>query len=134
MKRMLAVILVSSCFFSCGRTPVEAKLLPAREVDIVFLTPEMDAVTKNVKTDNAAAIRKLVDFIDARPADSFDCGYDGKMLFLLEGKEIQEIDFKFKGTGCRHFSFELDGKPMHTRLSNEAADFLESLETGKSFY
>jgi hypothetical protein len=77
---------------------------------------------------------KVIDFVDAKPAEEFKCGYDGNLIFFSKGQAILPVVFKYKEKDCRHFLFELDGKLVIAKINNEAADFLESLEQGKIFY
>ena len=87
-----------------------------------------------MSTTENNAIHKLGDFIDGKPAKEFKCGYDGNLIFFSKGQVLLPVVFKYKEAECRQFVFELDGKLMSTKVNNEAADFLESLEEGKFFY
>jgi len=93
-----------------------------------------DSIIKTVTTTENNAINKVVDFIDGKPAKEFECGYDGNLIFFFKGQTILPVVFKYKEKDCRHFLFQLDGKVISAKMSNEAADFLESLEQGKFFY
>jgi len=93
-----------------------------------------DSIIKTVSTTENTAINKVVDFIDAKPTEEFKCGYDGNLIFFSKGQVLLPVVFKYKDANCRHFLFESEGKVMSTKMNNEAADFLESLEQGKIFY
>jgi hypothetical protein len=118
----------------CKNSAVAKKLSGSDSLVITFNEPNSDAVIKTVTTTENIAIKKVIDFIDTKPTEEFKCGYDGNLIFFSKEKALLPIVFKYKEANCRHFLFELDGKLVSTRISNEAADFLESLEQGKIFY
>lgn len=72
--------------------------------------------------------------MDAKSTEELKCGYDGNLVFYSKGEALLPVVFKYKDKNCRHFLFERDGKLQSTKISNEAADFLESLNTGKNYY
>jgi hypothetical protein len=39
-----------------------------------------------------------------------------------------------KNNSCNHFAFLLNGKLLSTKMSGEAADFLDALERGMPYY
>jgi hypothetical protein len=119
---------------SCSNSAVAKKLSGSDSLAITFNMLNSDSIIKTVSTTENNAINKVVDFIDAKPTEEFKCGYDGNLIFFSKGQVLLAIVFKYKDANCRHFLFELDGKLMSTKMNNEAADFLESLEQGKIFY
>jgi hypothetical protein len=119
---------------SCSNSAVAKKLSGSDSLVITFNIPNSDSIIKTVTTTESNAIDKVVDFIDNKPAKEFKCGYDGNLIFFSKGRVLLPVVFKYKEANCRHFLFELDGKLMSTKMNNEAADFLESLEQGKIFY
>lgn len=133
MFRILSLSMALVIIVSC-KGKIESKLADADELEIAFVTENLDSVTRIVKTDDAAAIRKFAAFLDGKQAGPFKCGYDGKMTFRKSGTELQQVDFRFKRKDCQHFSFNFEGKEMTTQLNQEAADLLQSLELGKNFY
>ena len=118
----------------CKNSVVEKKLSGSDSLVITFNVPNSDSIIKTVTATESKAIDKIIDFIDAKPVEQFKCGYDGNLIFFSRGKVLLPVIFKYKEANCRHFFFELDGKLMSTKMNNEAADFLESLEEGKIFY
>jgi hypothetical protein len=129
-------ISLSAIVWLCGCKPsaIEQSFSSSDSLVIHFKDEQAETVTKTVQTAEAIAIKKVIRFIDASVTDQFKCGYDGKMFFYHNGKQVQEVDFKMKDAACRHFSFFLDGKLMATKMSNEAVSFLESLEKGMPYY
>jgi hypothetical protein len=133
MKLFLFVIIVLMTA-GCKNSAVAKKLSGSDSLVITFNAPNGDSIIKTVSTTENNAINKVIDFVDAKPAEEFKCGYDGNLIFFSKGQVIFPVVFKYKEKDCRHFLFELDGKLMSTKINNEAADFLESLEQGKIFY
>jgi hypothetical protein len=118
----------------CKNSALAKKLSGSDSLVISFKEPNGGSVIKTVSTTENKAIHKLIDFIDAKPTEEFKCGYDGNLIFFSKGEILLPVIFKYKDKDCRHFLFELDGKLVSTKMNNEAADFLESLEQGKTFY
>ena len=101
---------------------------------IHFKDEQAGVVTKTVQTAESKAINRMIDFIDAKGTEQFNCGYDGKMFFYNKGQKIQEVDFKMKNDSCNHFFFLLNENRMSTKMSGEAVDFLNALEQGMPIY
>jgi hypothetical protein len=118
----------------CKNSAITKKLSACDSLVITFNAPNSDSIIKTVSTTENNAINKIIDFVDAKPAEEFKCGYDGNLIFFSKGQAILPVVFKYKEKDCCHFLFELDGKLVSTKINNEAADFLESLEQGKIFY
>ncbi len=133
MKNIFLLIIIT-CLVSCGGSAVTNKLADADSLVIVFNKPNSDSVIKTVNTTEEKAIKKLSGFVDGKKGEEFKCGYDGNMTFYSKGQIVLQPVFKYSEAGCRHFLFELDGKVMSTKMSNEAADFLKSLMEGKDWY
>ena len=121
-------------FYSCKQSAIKKSFASADSLVIHFKNEEAGIVTKTVQTGESKAINRIIEFIDARETDQFKCGYDGKMYFYDEGRQIQEVDFKMKNDSCNHFAFLLNGKVVSTRMRNEAVDFLDALEQGLPTY
>lgn len=133
MQYLLKFLSVLIIFTSCTSAVVN-KMADADSLVIEFKDVINKTVLKTVSTNNKAAIHKIIGFVDAAADEHYKCGYDGKLIFFMQGQAIQYIDFMRKDAHCRHFSFLLDDKLMSTKMNNEAADFLESLEQGKNYY
>src|SRR6185295_3303629 len=112
----------------CKNSAITKKLSASDSLVITFNVPNSDSIIKTVSTTENNAINKVIDFLDDKPAEEFKCGYDGNLIFFSKGQTILPVVFKYKEKDCRHFLFELDGKLVSTKINNEAADFLESLE------
>jgi hypothetical protein len=126
MKNYLIVLYIAIIFCSCKPSPVKQSLSAADSLVIHFKDEQAAVVTRTVQTAESNAIRRIIDFIDAKETELFKCGYDGKI--------IQEVDFKMKNESCNHFAFLLNGKLVSTRMKNEAVDFLDALERGMPYY
>ena len=118
----------------CKNSAVAKKLSGSDSLVITFNISNSDSIIKTMSTTENNAIHKLVDFIDGKAAKEFKCGYDGSLIFFSKGQVLLPVVFKYKDANCRHFVFELEGRLMSTKMNNEAADFLESLEEEKIFY
>ena len=125
---LLFVILVLA---SCSGSPVSKKLASADSLVITFNAANTDSVLKTVTTTEKKAIKKLTQFLAGKESEQFKCGYDGNMTFYSNGQLLLPLVFKYTEKDCRHFLFDMDNKVMSTKMSNEAADFLQNLLDGK---
>ncbi|HET9745932.1 MAG TPA: hypothetical protein VFP97_09475 [Chitinophagaceae bacterium] len=134
MRYFLIVLFIAVIGGGCKSSAIKQSLSAADSLVIHFKDEQAAVVTRTVQTAETNAIRRIIDFIDAKETELFKCGYDGKMFFYNDGKQIQEVDFKMKSDSCNHFAFLLDGKLVSTRMRNEAADFLDALGKGMPYY
>ena len=133
MKSYLLIVLVIF-FCSCNQSAIKQNFASADSLVIHFKDEQAGVVTKTVQTAESKAINRMIDFIDAKETEQFNCGYDGKMFFYTKGQKIQEVDFKMKNDSCNHFFFLLNENRMSTKMSGEAIDFLNALEQGMPVY
>jgi len=133
MKSYLVIVLVL-LFCSCNQSAVKQSFSSADSLVIHFKDEQAGVVTKTVQTAESKAINRMIDFIDAKETEQFNCGYDGKMFFYNKGQKIQEVDFKMKNDSCNHFFFLLNENKVSTKMSGEAIDFLNALEQGMPTY
>ena len=134
MKFYLLVALTSILCYSCKQSAIRQTFSSADSLVIHFKDEQAGAVTKTVQTAESKAIRRIIEFMDAKETELYKCGYDGKMFFYKEGQQMQEVDFKMKNDSCNHFAFLLNGKLTSTKMSGEAIDFLNALEQGMPIY
>ena len=133
MKSYLVIVLVI-LFCSCNQSAIKRSFTSADSLVIHFKDEQAGIVTKTVQTAESKAINRMIDFIDAKETEQFNCGYDGKMFFYNKGQKMQEVDFKMKNDSCNHFFFLLNEIRMSTKMSGEAIDFLNALEQGMPIY
>ena len=133
MKSYLLIVLVI-LFCSCNQSAIKQNFSSADSLVIHFKDEQAGVVTKTVQTAESKAINRMIDFIDAKETEQFNCGYDGKMFFYNKGQKMQEVDFKMKNDSCNHFFFLLNDIRMSTKMSGEAIDFLNALEQGMPTY
>ena len=133
MKSYLLIVLVI-LLCSCKQSAIKQSFSSADSLVIHFKDEQAGVVTKTVQTAESKAINRMIDFIDAKETEQFNCGYDGKMFFYNKGQKIQEVDFKMKNDSCNHFFFLLNENRMSTKMSGEAIDFLNALEQGMPTY
>jgi len=134
MRNILMIFLVYGSLSACKQSPIKQSFSSTDSLVIHFKDEQAGTITKTVQTTESNAIKKTIDFIDAKEADQLTCGYDGKMFFYNKGQKIQEVDFKMKNDSCNHFAFLLNGKLISTKMSSEAVDFLDALEKGMPYY
>ena len=134
MKSIFAFLLYIVILSSCSQSALSKKLSGSDSLVISFNQLNSDSIAKMVATTEKTAIKKLIRFIDGKETEKFKCGYDGNLVFYKEGKELLPIVFKYKDKDCRHFLLELDGKLLSNKMNKEAADFLQSLQEGKTWY
>jgi hypothetical protein len=134
MKKILPVLIVFIVVTGCKQSAIKQSFSSADSLVIHFKDEQAGVITKTVQTAESNAINRMIEFIDAKETEQFECGYDGKMVFYKTGQKIQEVDFKMKSDSCNHFAFLLNGKLMSTKMNNEAVDFLDALEKGLPTY
>lgn len=128
------IIITLLCLFSCTRSDISKKLAGCDSLVITFNVPDTDSVINSVSTTDTKAIQKLARFLNEKPSDMKGCGFDGNMLFYKAGTQVMPVVFKYSKTNCRLFTYDLDNKVMKTGMSNEAADFLQSLAENRNWY
>jgi hypothetical protein len=133
MRSSLACILIF-LFSSCKQSAIRQSFSSADSLVIHFKNEQAGEITKTVQTPESKAIRRIVEFMDAKEIAIPECGFDGKMFFYNKGQRIQEVDFKMKNDSCNHFTFLLNGNQIATKMSSEAVDFLDALEKGLPIY
>jgi len=134
MKSISIFIFLFFIFSSCKQSAIKQSFSSADSLVIHFKDEQAGVVTKTVQTAESKAINRMIDFIDAKETEQFNCGYDGKMFFYNKGQKIQEVDFKMKNDSCNHFFFLLNENKVSTKMSGEAIDFLNALEQGMPTY
>jgi len=134
MKKILPVFIMIMAVMGCKQSAIKQSFSSTDSLVIHFKDEQAGVVTKTVQTAESKAINRMIDFIDAKETEQFNCGYDGKMFFYNKGQKIQEVDFKMKNDSCNHFFFLLNENRMSTKMSGEAIDFLNALEQGMPTY
>jgi hypothetical protein len=132
MRFLLLITL--GCISCSDNSAVSKKLSGSDSLVIRFYAPQSDSVIKLVSTTEKKAINRVSEFVSAKETEPFKCGYDGALLFFEKGKQVSDVSFKYSEPGCRHFLLDAEGKLTSTKMSNEAADFLESLAKGQESY
>jgi hypothetical protein len=128
MIKLFFSIIAIVFLFGCKQSDIGKSFSSSDSLVVHFKDEQAGIVTKTVQTAEAAAIKKIIGFIDASAIENFKCGYDGKMVFYSKGEQVQEVDFKMKDASCRHFSLLVNEKLISAKMSDEAVSFLESLE------
>ena len=117
---------------SCYQSRFTEKLKECDSVSIVF-TDENQMVIKQVETTKKAAINQLAEYIDNSIIEKNQCHLGGRIIFFQSGIAIEQVEFNTSGN-CRYFTRISEGKLISTKMSEEAASFLESIKEGKDYY
>lgn len=135
MKTVIPFVLFLA-LLSCSSkdSAVRKKLRGCDSLVITFNIPDTDSVINIVSTTDTKAIQKLARYLDGKPAEKSDCGFDGNMQFFKSGTQVMPVVFKYSKGGCRVFTFDLDNTVMKMAMTNDAADFLQSLAENKPWY
>ncbi len=112
---------------SCSNSPLVSHLEDSDNVVVQFKQRGSDTTLKKVTTTEAHAIQTLLQFADGEQTDQYKCISDGDILFYKKGVLAGDISFNFSVDGCHHFLQQVNGKPVATKMSNEAVDFLIAL-------
>lgn len=129
----LLVILISLA--SCtGNSVISKQLAGSDSLVIHFNEPQTNTITKTVNSTDRKAIKKLMNFVDGKAGEAYQCGYDGNLLFYKKGIVAGDISFNYSGDGCHHFMMLVNDELTPTTMTNEAANFLKSLAEGKDWY
>lgn len=131
LKINSSVLLLFIIFFSCKQSPVAESLSMSDKLVIHFL--EQEKVVKTVTTNDKAAIKKMVYALGKGDVNQTSCEVNGKMIFLKDDVELQQVDFS-STTGCRYFSYRFEGKQSFSSITNETANFLQSVKEGLDYY
>lgn len=134
MNNLLKYLLIIFFFTSCNSTAIKQSFSSADSLVIHFKNEQEAIVTKTIQTTEAKAINRIIDFIDGKTVEDFKCGYNGKMFFYSKGLQVQEVDFNIKEETCTHFSLQVNGKLINTKMNMETVDFFDALEKGLPFY
>jgi superfamily II RNA helicase len=112
---------------SCSNSPLVKHLEDSDSVVIQFNQRGADSTLKKVTTTEAHAIQTIIQYIDGEQTDQYKCVSDGNILFYKKDVLTDVISFNFSVDGCHHFLQQVNGKPLVTKMSNEAVDFLIAL-------
>jgi hypothetical protein len=134
MKILFALLPAAFLSACSGNSPVSKKLSGSDSLVVNFFAPNSDEILKTVVTGEKKAVNRLSEFVSNKETVLFKCGYDGELLFFEKGKQVSNVSFKYSIDSCRHFLLDVEGKLTATKMSNEAADFLESLSKGEGTY
>lgn len=120
---------------SCSKqSAVSSKLSGCDSVVITFQVPDSDSIINRVAATDKKAIRQLAGYLNGKEVKQDNCGFDGKIDFFEKGETVLTTVFRYSPDSCRRFLYDLDGKVMKAKISNEALDFLQSLAGGKNSY
>lgn len=124
---------IAACllFISCGNSPLVSQLEGSDSIAIVFKQPATGSIIKVVGTSQPYAIKDMLRFAGTGETAPGSCGYDGNALFFKQGTIRGEVAFNYTIDGCRHFLLMVNGKPVATKMSYEAIDFLKGIAASK---
>jgi hypothetical protein len=134
---MLSLKFISSAFLfivllsSCKQSPVAEALSETNKLIIHFI--ERGNVVKTVTTQDKNAIKKMIYAFEKGDAKQTNCEITGRMIFLNDDVELQQVDFSSLPE-CRYFTYNFEGKQHFSSMTNETANFLQSVMMGLDFY
>jgi protein tyrosine phosphatase len=126
-----ALLLGSLFFISCQQTPIAQSLSDADRLVIQFI--EQGKVIKTVTSDDKAAIKKMVYALGKGEAKQTGCEINGRMIFYNNETKLQQMEFS-SIPECRYFSYNFEGNQEFSSMTNETANFLQSVKEGLDFY
>ncbi len=130
--RLFSLILLTAVFCSCQQSKLSGRLNTSDSVSIDF-TDENQMVIKQVETTNMIAIKRLSEYIGNKKFEKNQCYLGGRMIFFQSGMPVEQVEFN-TSSNCRYFTFISEGELVSTKMSEEAASFLESIRDGKDYY
>ena len=131
MKNIIVFIAVIIFLSACNKTGKQLKeeIANADSVAIIYFKGDgtMDTVVEVKIIRDKNTLEQLTSLITASStAMKNNCGYDGSIHYFKMNRVIQDIDFRMNDDGCSLFSFLLNGKKEATKLSADAARFLNT--------
>ncbi len=134
MRAAFYITVILFCI-SCGKqSAVSKKLSGCDSLVITFTDPQSDQVLNMVNTTEEKAIRKLAGFLNGKERATDSCSFNGHMIFYKNGQQVMPVVFNYSEKDCRYFLFDIENKTTGTSMNNEAANVLQSLKEGRSWY
>lgn len=129
MLRILIFGFIFSSFYACSPASIKTELATSDSVAINFfdVNSKEDSVYKVIIIKDSIQIAKLASFIEASKISKTVCKYDGNLNFFKMNAIATRVDFGFRQTDCKQFTFLLNDALMHTKLNKEAENFLLEL-------
>ena len=131
LKQIISALIFLVLFSSCKQSPLAESLSDSNKLIIHFI--EWGNVVKTVTTDDKAAIKKMIYAFDKGEAKQVSCDITGKMIFFKDDEELQQVEFSTI-PDCRYFIYNFEGKNETSAMTNETANFLQSVKGGLDFY
>jgi hypothetical protein len=127
--------LVATPLISCSNSAGD-QLSSSDSVVVRFTTIGYnDSISKMINTTDRNAIRSIANFTSGTTdMEDAKCGYNGHLLFYENKQEVRSIEFNYAKDGCGQFVWKEGDKWITKKMSNEAADFFQALEKGKSSF
>jgi hypothetical protein len=130
--RLLIAVFMLLFVAGCQSSEVTKVLTQSDSLNIKFNNSPLDNLTTDKK-----AIQDLARFVGGREKKlPLECEVkpSGMIFFYQKGKLYQQVTFTDLSQKCRYFITQLNGQTVYTEVSNEAADFLATIQKGKSTY
>ena len=127
----ILIVFTSLMIVSCKQTPIATHLEEADKLIIQF--KEQNKIVKTVSTGDKAAIKKMVYALGKDEAKQKDCDINGTMIFFKNDIELQQVHFS-SAPNCRFFNYQFQNMNSFSAMTNETANFLQSVKEGLDFY
>lgn len=129
--RLFPLILCFIFISSCKQSPVAEALSQTNRVVIHFI--EQGKIIKTVTTEENSAIKKMIYALDKGEAKTTNCEINGRMIFYKNDIELQQVNFS-NNPDCQYYSYYFENNLSYSAMTNETANFLQSVKEGLDFY
>ena len=129
---MKFILILCLTLLSCNASILSENIRESDSLSIDF-ADQNQVVIKQIETTDKTAINKLIDYIGNKTFQKNKCSLGGRILFYRSGVVVEQVEFNSSGD-CRYFTFKKNGELISTKMNDEAASFLESLKSGRTYY
>ncbi|MBA2330216.1 MAG: hypothetical protein H0V91_11425 [Flavisolibacter sp.] len=117
--------------FSCVDNLMVKSLSESDKLVIEFM--EQNKIVRTVITEDKNAIKKLVYALNNAEAKNTGCELSGKMIFYKNKTALQQVEFSII-RDCRYFKYRFENNQVFSSITNETANFLQSVKEGLDYY
>lgn len=120
-------VLLLAGFTSCTQFWFEGIQKEADEMEILFYVREKGSTNPApVVLHGRNPVDKISSFISAIEPTATDCGYDGVLKYMHNGKVLLDVEFALADS-CSYVAFVLNNKINYRKLTPEGIAYLRHL-------